>query len=79
MKLPSKITSYKESVLSNFAPILDILAKEDSTVLALYGATKRHFIGIEEFMDTLDCLYALEKIVLDEENEVIHYAARNIL
>jgi len=75
MKLPSKITSYKESVLSKLTPILNILENEDLPVLPLYSATKNQFTGIEEYMDTLDCIFALGKIVLDEERGVIHYVA----
>lgn len=75
MKLPSKITSYKESVLSKLTPILIILENEDVAVLPLYSATKNQFMDIEEYMDTLDCLFFLEKIVLDEEHGVIHYVA----
>lgn len=75
MKLPSKITSYKECVLSKFTPILNILENEDVAILPLYSATKKQFTDIEEFMDTLDCLFALGKIVLNEERGVIHYVA----
>lgn len=75
MKLPSKITSYKESVLSKFTPILNILENEDVAVLPLYSVTKNQFTDIEEYMDTLDCLFALGKIVLKEERGVIHYVA----
>ena len=73
MKLPSKITSYKESVLSKFPPLLGILQSADIGVFALYEATSKHFSGIEEFMDTLDCLFALNKVTYDLEREVLHY------
>ena len=75
MKLPSKITSYQESVLSKFSPVLAVLQSADTGVFALYAMTSKHFTGIEEFMDTLDCLFALNKVTYDAEREVLHYVA----
>ena len=74
MKLPSKITSYDESVISKFPPILSALQNTDSGIFALYEATAKHFSCIEEFLDTLDCLFALQKIRYDTEREVLCYA-----
>ena len=39
MKLPSKITTYNESVLSKFAPILSVLQNADTGIFDLYEAT----------------------------------------
>lgn len=75
MKLPSKITSYKESVLSKIPSVLTVLQNTDIGVFALYEATSRNFSGTEEFMDTLDCLFALNKVTYDLEREVLHYVA----
>lgn len=75
MKLPSKITSYKESVLSKFSPILSVLQNTDMGVFALYETTMKHFNDIEEFLDALDCLFALHKITYDVEHEVLSYVA----
>ena len=75
MRLPSKITSYSESVISKFAPVLSVLQDADTGVLALYEATMKHFSGIVEFMDTLDCLFALQRVRYDEEREVLCYVA----
>lgn len=75
MKLPSKITSYKESVLNKFPPILSALQGADTGLFALYEATMDHFSNIEEFLDTLDCLYALHKVTYDTEREVLYYVA----
>ena len=73
MRLPSKITSYRESVISKFSPVLSVLQESDIEIFALYKITRKHFCSIEEFMDTLDCLYALRKIRYDEEREVLCY------
>lgn len=72
MRLPSKITSYGESVISKFPPVLSVLQDADTGVLALYAATTS---SIEEFMDTLDCLFALQRIRYDAEREVLCYVA----
>lgn len=73
MKFPSKITSYKESVLSKIPTILTVLQNTDTGVLALYDATSKYFSGIEEFIDTLDCVFALNKVTYDLEREVLCY------
>ena len=70
MRLPSKITSYGESVISKFPPVLSVLQDADTGVLAT-----KHFSSIEEFMDTLDCLFALQRIRYDAEREVLCYVA----
>ena len=73
MRLPSKITSYRESVISKFSPVLSVLQESDIEIFALYKNTMKYFSSIEEFMDTLDCLFALQKIRYDEEREVLCY------
>ena len=49
MKLPSKVTPFKESIVAKFIPVLDKLKSGPY------------------------CLFILEKIKLDEHEEVIHY------
>lgn len=75
MRLPSKITSYSESVISKFPPILLVLGNSDIGIVALYEATMKYFNNVEEFLDTLDCLFALRKIRYDADREVICYVA----
>ena len=72
MKFPSKVTPYKESIIAKFPVVLTILEKEDMTPSKLYTKVKNSKIkDIREFMEVLDCLYALNKIELQEE--VLHY------
>ena len=73
MRLPSKVFTYKESILSKLAPVLQMLIDHPQSVLSLYIDTKHHFEDITEFIECLDCLYALGKIQYDDENEVVHY------
>lgn len=61
MKFPSKVTSYKESSLALFPVILKYLEKKDMTSSELYKKTRGKISGIQEFLEILDCLYALNK------------------
>ncbi|MBQ7764378.1 hypothetical protein IJ384_03300 [bacterium] len=78
MKLPNKIISYKESVISKMPPILKFLDKSDKSILDTYKQVKHLFNNVQDFIDTLDCLFALNKISITEKEE-LHYVKRNIL
>lgn len=73
MKLSNKVTSYQESVLSKLTIILDILRVKDSSLIELYFNTKQYFSDTSEFIDTVDCLFALNKLEYNEDLEVLHY------
>lgn len=75
MKLPNKFVNYKESVLSRFSPILEQLQKEDMTVIRLFSKIKGKVKNATEFIQILDCLYALGKI--EKKGELISYVDRN--
>ena len=72
MKMPSKVTPYKESLIAKFPVILTILEKEDLSPTELYGKVRKSKIkDITEFVEVLECLYAMNKIEL--RKEVLHY------
>lgn len=72
MKFPSKVTCYKESTIANFPIVLSLLEQKDMTPSELYKKVKKSKIqNITEFVEVLDCLYAMNKIELREE--VLHY------
>ncbi len=75
MKLPSKFITYKESIISKFPLVLDNIKDCDLTILELYRKIRSKIDGVTEYLDILDCLYALNKIELIEE--VIHSVNRN--
>lgn len=77
MRFPSKVTSYKESTIALFPVVLSQLEKKDLTPSELYKKVKNKVSCVQEYLEILDCLYALDKIEL--EGEVIHYAERDIL
>ena len=73
MRLPNKVITYKESILPKFPVILKIVRNADITPNNLYKRVKGQFEDIGEYLEVLDCLYALGKIELDEKRGVIHY------
>lgn len=73
MLLPNKLYSYKESTLSKFPAVLKELRKEPLSVHELYRRVIKKMDGVNEFIDVLDCLYALRKIEYDENEEVLRY------
>lgn len=66
MKFLSKVTTYKDSSISLFPVILSKLEKEPMTPSELYKKVKKKVSGIQEYIEILDCLYALQKIKLEE-------------
>lgn len=75
MKFPNKVTSYSESIFSRLSTILKILYTGDKTIIELYQDTCFQYNAIEEYIDALDCLYALGKIDYIEESGVLHFVA----
>lgn len=73
MLLPNKLFSYQESILSKLPVILKKLSTRPYGVKELYIASKTELSGISEYIEVLDCLYALGKIELDRDQEVLKY------
>lgn len=72
MQLPNKLYSYSDSILSKFPIVLKSLQKGDTQVLFLFTSNQDKFESVNDFIETLDALYALRKIEYDAEKEVIH-------
>lgn len=67
MLLPNKVIRYEESVISKFPIILQKLTEQKtSNPKALFEACKDDFSGINVFLQTLDCLYAMNKIEFED-------------
>lgn len=73
MLLPDKLFSYNESTLSKFPLVLKELRKQPMGVHELYQKVISSMDGVNEFIDVLDCLYALQKIEYDDAKEVLCY------
>lgn len=72
MLLPNKLFTYSESAISKFPIILTALSAPLS-VSELYNLVSDQMTGISEYLDILDCLFALGKIRFDRETGVLHY------
>ena len=77
MVLPGKTVDYKTSVISKFPIVLKILTEEKFCKLnELQERTKDVFSSIAEFVQALDCLFALGKIGLMKIKMGFLYACR---
>ena len=79
MKIPSKVTPYKESTIAKFPIILSLLEQNDMTPNELLESMADRKDNMSEVLDALDCLYALRKIDLIQEGSLLHYVERDIL
>lgn len=75
MKLPNKVITYKSSTIAKFPIVLSALREQSLTPNGLYKKVKSKVEDVGEFIEILDCLYALRKIELVEHLGVLHYVA----
>lgn len=73
MRFPSKVTTYNDSILSKFPVVLTHIKNNDLTPNDLYIKVKSKVSDVGEFIEILNCLYALNKIELIESKGVLHY------
>lgn len=66
MITPSKTISFKDSITFKMLHILDMQFEEIS-IGELYKKTKGKFLGLDEFIFSLDVLYVLGEIEVDLE------------
>ncbi|MFT4805716.1 MAG: hypothetical protein ACI9YE_002939 [Psychroserpens sp.] len=66
MITPSKTIPFKDSMIFKMTSILDE-DFEEIQLVELYKKTKKKFIGIDEFIYSIDVLYILGKIDLNLE------------
>lgn len=76
IKLPNKLYQYNESVISKFSAILKAVEFRDVYVYELYLNLTLIFSDINDFIDTLTCLYSLKIIELDNDTLKIKYYAK---
>lgn len=76
MRFPSKVTPYKDSVMSKFPIILKELKSSDLSPTELYSLVKKKVSDIAEFLDILSCLFALNKIEMLGQ-EVLRYVKKD--
>lgn len=73
MKLPNKVISYNESIVSLFPVILSALQKRGASILQLYEQVKSKNKDVNDFLAALDCLYALNKISFNDMDGRLYY------
>lgn len=75
MNLPNKLNCYKQSIVSKFPIILKLLEGNEYELLTLYNKVTPDIKNIAEFIEILDCLFALNKIGYKEEKRSLYYVA----
>ena len=70
MKFPNKITTYKNSSLPKMTYILKELETKDLPVSLLYILVKKKIPSYMEYIEILTCLYTLNKVILNELEEL---------
>lgn len=77
MRLPNKVTPYSKSVIAWFPSILSSLEEKAMSPQDLMEALVTGQANMGDFLDALDCLYALNKIELTDEGRLLRYVDAN--
>lgn len=72
MRLPSRVTPYKNSTFAKFPVVLSTLKDRDMYPQELYRQVKGKNFGVAEFIEVMDCLYILGRVELSKGG-VLHY------
>ena len=77
MIYPNKNIRFEESIIYKMISVLEHREKSSINIHELYNETKTRFKNTDEFIISLDVLYALDVINVDFENEIIEYVKRD--
>ena len=77
VRLPNKSIPYGKSVFMYLPRILQILAKRKYSPLQLYQKIEMAEKDWGDYMDALDCLFALSAIELSKDGRLLRYVGRN--
>lgn len=77
MIYPNKNIRFEESIIYKMISVLELQEKALINIHELYNQTKAKFKNTDEFIISLDVLYALDMINVDFETENIEYVKRN--
>lgn len=61
MKLPNKVTPYRQSIIPKMITICKLVRSKDYEVSELYSRAKRS-MTLFDFIDSLDCLFIVGKV-----------------
>lgn len=74
MLFPSKLLSFRESILPKLSELLTLIKNENNiSTLKLYNNSKKIFDDIDDFISAIEILYVLEKIEYDEIRRIVKY------
>lgn len=73
MLLPNKLFSFDESMLSKFPMVLTMLQTSPMSVSNLYIKVKSRVASVSDYIEILDCLFALGKIDYDDKEGMLKY------
>ena len=73
MIYPNKNIKFKESVLYNMISILELEVYGELKLNRLYKLVQDDFDSIDQFLYSLDVLFALDMIELNEQDKSIKY------
>ena len=68
MKFPNKVTGINESVIPSLLKLMKIISIQPIGVISLYHVSKMNDISL--FSDALSCLFALDKIKMNDNKEL---------
>lgn len=74
--LPNKVVSIKKSILWKLPDIVTCLI-DNSSLIDVYHALDKKIEDINEFLFSIDILYLLDMIEIDEEKGTYRYVKRN--
>lgn len=77
MRLPNRVTPYRNSTLAKFPVVLEKLSMFDMRPQDLYHNVKSKSFGVADFIEVLDCLFMLGKIEFVPGKDFLHYVERN--
>jgi len=62
MRLPSRVTPYRDSTFAKFPIVLSLLKDRDMYPQELYRQVKGKNFGVAEFIEVMDCLFLLDRV-----------------
>lgn len=71
MRFPNKLYSYSETTIALFPVILQKLTQTPYAVNDLYKTVAKK-MNVIDFLEVLDCLFALGKIEYDAKREMLY-------